>query len=122
MTEQVAEQFYNLHKSIQEVISKLLKNKDQKERVLVWIRQALSLNFEKQKMYTHLPVASDGFILNMIGVMLLFCKPFTSKFSDYHNTFSKVNCLYLINDDYIVGASKVEKFDNDVVLVNAGLL
>lgn len=54
--------------------------------------------------------------------MLLFCKPFTSKFSDFHNSFSKVNCLYLINDDYIVGASKVEKFDNDTVLLNLGLL
>ena len=73
-------------------------------------------------MYTQLPVASDGFILNLIGVMLLFCKPFTSKFNDYHNTFSKVNCLYLLNDDYITGASKVEKFDNDTVLVNLALL
>jgi hypothetical protein len=33
-----------MHKTLQEVITKLLKNKDCKERVLQWFRLAVGLN------------------------------------------------------------------------------
>ncbi len=52
MVDTVAEQFHNLHKSIQEVMAKLLKNKDVRDRVMEWIRLAVGLNQEKQKMFT----------------------------------------------------------------------
>ena len=82
-----------------------------------WLRQAVGLNQEKQKMYTHIPVCSDGFVLNLISVLLIFCKPFTSKFNDYHQQFSKINCFYLYNDKYIINASKIEKLDNDALAI-----
>ena len=52
MIDTVADQLHNMHKSIQEVISKLLKNKEGKERVMDWLRKAVGLNLEKQKMFT----------------------------------------------------------------------
>ena len=96
-------------------MAKLLKNKECKERIMEWIRLAVGLNQEKQKMYTQSPVCSDGFIFNLIDVMLLFCKPFTAKFSEFYQTYPKINAFYLINDNYIVNAQKIEKIDNDVV-------
>ena len=98
MMENVAEQFFSFHKNIQDVMAKLLKNKDTKERVMSWLRASVALNMEKQKMYTQIPVASDGFILSVIDVLLIFSKPFTSKFSEYHQQFHKINCLYLVSD------------------------
>lgn len=66
-------------------------------------------------MFSQFPLASDGFILNLIDVLLLFCKPFTAKFNDYHLQIAKINCLYLHDDKYVINASKIEKLDNDVV-------
>ncbi len=62
-------------------------------------------------MFTHVPVSSDGFILSLIDVLLLFCKPYASKFNDYRNSFSKLSLFYMINDNYVAGASKLEKLD-----------
>lgn len=84
MTETVAELLHRFHNSIADVISKLLKNKDCKERVLQWLRLSVGLNQEKQKMFTQVPVSSDGFIMSLIDVMLILSKPFTSRFADYH--------------------------------------
>ena len=66
-------------------------------------------------MLPNVPVASDGFVLNLIDVMLMFCKPFTSKFSEYANQFAKINAYYLITDKYIIDAKKIEKIDNETV-------
>ena len=66
-------------------------------------------------MYTQTPVASDGFILNLLDTILLFCKPFTSKFSDFWQQFPKINVLYLIDDRYGLPGTKIEKIDNDIV-------
>jgi len=60
-------------------------------------------------MFTHTPVASDGFILNYIDLMLLLCKPFTSNFSKFPNFIQKINCFYLMSDDYILKALELEK-------------
>ena len=60
-------------------------------------------------MFTHTPVASDGFILNYIDLMLLLCKPFTSNFSKFPNFIQKINCFYLMSDDYIMKALELEK-------------
>jgi len=45
---------------------------------------AVGLNQEKQKMFTQVPVCSDGFVFSLIDVLLLFCKPFTTKFNEYY--------------------------------------
>lgn len=74
-------------------------------------------------MYSQLPLASDGFILNLIDVLLIFSKPFSNKFNEYHNQFPKINCLYLMTDEYFVGGSKIEKLDNDIVaMFNTNLI
>jgi 2-hydroxy-3-keto-5-methylthiopentenyl-1-phosphate phosphatase len=52
LTDTVAEQLQNLHKSVQEVIAKLLKNREVKDRVMEWLRKAVELNMDKQKMFT----------------------------------------------------------------------
>jgi hypothetical protein len=47
MVDTVADQLHNMHKSIQEIIAKLLKNKDSKDAVMDWLRRAVGLNLEK---------------------------------------------------------------------------
>lgn len=66
-------------------------------------------------MFTQAPVSSDGFILSLIDVMLIFSKPFTAKFTDYPLQIPKINCLYLNDDKYVVNASKIEKLDSEIV-------
>jgi hypothetical protein len=75
------------------------------------MRLAISLNLEKQKMYTQIPVSSDGFILNYIDLLLQLCKPFTSNFSKYPTFLSKINCFYLMTNDYISKATDLEKLN-----------
>lgn len=96
-------------------MQKLLKNKDCKERVMEWMRFAIGLNQDKAKMFTHTPVCSDGFLLSLADVLLLFCKPFTAKFTEYPKHFEKVNCFYLLSDNYIFNGSKIEKLDSETV-------
>ena len=62
-----------------------------------------------------MPLASDGFILNLIDLMLLFCKPYTSKFTEYHAQFPKINCFYLYDDSYVKDATKIEKLDQEAI-------
>lgn len=84
MVEGVSDAIHGLHKSVQECVTKLVKNKDCRERVMQWLRQAVALNMDKQKMFTQVPVCSDGFVLNLIDLLLIFCGPFTLKFAEYH--------------------------------------
>ena len=110
--ESIAAKFSNLHSNLADVIKKLMKNAKCKDRVLEWMRMAISLNLDKQKMFTHTPVASDGFILNYIDLLLQLCKPFTANFQKYHQFLGRINCFYLMTDDYITKASKLEKIAN----------
>ena len=107
--EQVAGKFSNLHGNLAAVLKALMKNAKCKDKVLEWMRMAISLNMDKQKMFTHTPVASDGFILNFIDLLLQLCKPFTANFSKYHQFISRINCFYLMTDEYIGKARKMEK-------------
>ncbi len=66
-------------------------------------------------MFTQFPVSSDGFILNLIDVLLIFSKPFSGKFSEYHNHIGKINCFYLYNDAYILNGTKIEKIDSEAL-------
>jgi hypothetical protein len=50
--DQLAAKFYNLHSNVADIIKKLMKNANCKERVLQWLRLAISLNLDKQKMFT----------------------------------------------------------------------
>lgn len=109
----MSEQLHGLHKTLQEVISKLLKSKECKERVLQWFRLAVGLNQQKQKMYSQVPLASDGFVLNLIDLMLLLCMPYTGKFTEHHLHYPKINTFYLYDDTYIKEGSKIEKLDQD---------
>jgi len=47
-----SDRFNELHKSIAELLQKLLKNKSCKDRVLSWLRRAVALNLDKQKMFS----------------------------------------------------------------------
>jgi hypothetical protein len=68
--EQIAGKFSNFHTNIAEVMKKLMKKSISKDKVLEWMRMAISVNMDKQKMFTHTPVASDGFVLNFINLLL----------------------------------------------------
>ena len=107
--EQVAGRFSNLHVALAEVLKKLMKNAKSKDKVLEWLRKAVYLNLDKQKMFTQAPVATDGFVLNFVDLLLQLCKPFTSNFSKYHSFLSKLNCFYLMTDDFILKAKDMEK-------------
>ena len=115
LLDSASDRFNELHKSIVDILHKLLKNKDCKEHVLRFLRLSISLNLDKQKMFTQTPVASDGFMLNLGAVLLLLCRPFTSKFNDCHVNFAKINCFYLMNDAFVAGASKLDKLDMEMV-------
>lgn len=106
--DQLGTKFFNLHSSLNEIIKKLLKSENCKERVLQWLRAAVSLNMDKQKMFTHSPVATDGFILNYIDLLLQLCKPFTSNFTKYGNFIGKINCFYLSTSKYVNKGSDLE--------------
>ena len=90
-----------------------MKNAACKERVTSWLRLAVSLNLDKQKMFSHTPIASDGFILNYIDLLLQLCKPFTSNFAKYPTFISKINCFYLMSDDQITKGLELEKLVNN---------
>jgi len=107
--EQVAAKFSNLHTNLADVLKKLMKNANCKDKVLEWLRMAVFLNMDKQKMFTQAPVATDGFILNFVDLLLQLCKPFTGNFTKYHQFLSKLNCFYLMTDDYIGKAKNMEK-------------
>ena len=107
--EQVAGKFSNLHTALADVLKKLMKNANCKDKVLDWLRTAIFLNMDKQKMFTQAPVATDGFILNFVDLLLQLCKPFTGNFTKYHQFLSKLNCFYLMTDDYIGKAKNMEK-------------
>ena len=66
----LASKFFNLHTALADIIKKIMRNAECKERVLLWMRQAVSLNLDKQKMFTQSPVASEGFVLNYIDLLL----------------------------------------------------
>lgn len=64
--------FHKLHGGVADIIKKLLKSKNQKakDRVMMWMRKSVALNLELQKTMTQAPVASQGFILNYIDLLL----------------------------------------------------
>lgn len=45
--DQLAVKFFNLHSNVADIIKKLMKNQNCKDRVLTWMRLAISLNLEK---------------------------------------------------------------------------
>lgn len=90
-----------------------MKSADSKDRVMLWMRQAVNLNLDKLKMFTQSPVASEGFVLNYIDLLLQLAKPFIGNFNKYGTFISKVNCFYLINNQYISKATDMEKISQD---------
>jgi hypothetical protein len=72
---------------------------------------AASLNFEGKKVVWAHQLASDGFYLNLIDLMLILCKPFMSDFQKYPTFIGKINCFYLATDDYFDKASALDKIE-----------
>lgn len=66
---------------------------------------------DKQKMYTNKPVASDGFILNYIDLLLILCKPFIGNFQKYPKFLPKINSFYLVTDDWVSKGTSLEKIE-----------
>jgi hypothetical protein len=81
--DEVSKTFFGLHSALAEVVKKLMKNANSKEKLLKWMRHAVDLNLDKQKMMTMKPVASHGFVLNYIDLLLQLCKPFTGDLTKY---------------------------------------
>ena len=83
-----------------------------KDRVLKWMRHALDLNYDKEKMVSHKPVASNGFFLNYIDVLLILCKPFTSNFNNYGKFMAKVSSFYMHQNILHKAKDHFESIDN----------
>ena len=66
----MSSKFYNLHSNLAEIVKKLMKNPNCKDRVMNWMRHGVDLNLEKQKIIASKPVASNGFVLNFIDLLL----------------------------------------------------
>jgi hypothetical protein len=67
----LATKIFNFHTVITDIIKKLLKKNDAcKARVLLWLRKVVSLNMDKSKYHSMTPLASDGFVLNLIDTLL----------------------------------------------------
>ena len=75
------------------------------------MRHAVDLNTDKQKMMTHKPVASNGFILNYTSLLLQLCKPFIADFAKYGQFIGKINCFYLSTNNYVKKAKDFEKIE-----------
>jgi hypothetical protein len=58
-------------------------------------------------------VASEGFVLNYIDLLLQLSKPFIGNFNNYGKFIQKVNCFYLIDNKYISKATDMQKMDHD---------
>ena len=106
--DQVAQKFFNLQTTLADVVKKLMKNQACKEKLLKWMRHAVDLNTDKQKMMTHKPVASNGFILNYTSLLLQLCKPFIADFAKYGQFIGKINCFYLSTNAYVRKAKDFE--------------
>lgn len=89
-----------------------MKNQNSKDKVLIWLRQAVSLNMDMQKMFTQSPVASQGFVLNYIDLLLQLCKPFIGIFNKYGDNLKKLNCFYLMSNEFVDKALTLEKIVN----------
>ena len=79
----IGAKFHGMHSNLVDVIKKLMKNAKSKEKVLNWLRLAVIKNLDKQKYQAVKPVATEGFILNFIDLLLQLCKPFTNNFEKY---------------------------------------
>ena len=112
--ETLANKFFNLHSALADIVKKLMKNAVCKDRVLLWMRQAVSLNLDKMKMFTQRPVATDGFVLNYIDLLLQLCKPFVGNFAKYGTFIQKINSFYLINNSHLAKATDMEKVTHEV--------
>ena len=68
--DEISKRFFSLHTALADIVKKLMKNANSKEKLLKWMRHAVDLNLDKQKMMTMKPVASNGFVLNYIDLLL----------------------------------------------------
>ena len=66
----MAGKFFNLHTGLADIIKEIMESAESKDRVMLWMRQAVNLNLDKLKMFTQSPVASEGFVLNYIDLLL----------------------------------------------------
>jgi hypothetical protein len=110
--DEVSKCFFAFHAALADVVKKLMKNANSKERLLKWMRHAVDLNLDKQKMMTMKPVASHGFVLNYIDLLLQLCKPFTSDLTKYGQFLSKINCFYLVSNKFVKKAKDFEKIES----------
>lgn len=111
----LSQKFFNICSNVSDVIKKLMKHNSCKERLLLWLRQAVNLNHEKQKFVTYNPIASTGFALNYITTILILCKPFTGNFQKYSTFLGKINCFYLANNSQIANTKdKYEKIEHGI--------
>ena len=94
MVDQISAKFHNLHNSLADILKKLMKSSS-KEKVLKWMRHAIDLNYDKQKMMQKHLVASNGFFLNYMDLLLILCKPFTGNFNNYGKFIGKVSSFYM---------------------------
>ena len=113
MVDNVSDQFYKFYDNLQNFIKKLLKNKDTKERVMIWFRTLINLNKEYFKMRPkHQALSSKGLFFNSLALFLELWDPFTNDPSKYYEAFEKVNPYYWATDKYL-SLSHIDKIWNE---------
>lgn len=71
-----------LRQQLHSLLMLFLKNQDTREAALAWLAAALNSNLERTKMQPNpAKSATDGFMLNVAGVLLRLCEPFVDPLS-----------------------------------------
>ncbi|KDD71848.1 hypothetical protein H632_c4296p0, partial [Helicosporidium sp. ATCC 50920] len=74
----------------------LLRDAATRPRMLAWLGAALGCNAERMKMHPDLRVSSsDGFVLNLLGVLLRLCAPFLDVHGD--KAWGKLLAAYVLD-------------------------
>lgn len=102
MVDNLSNQFYGFYDNLQNFIKKLLKNKNIKDRVMMWFRSLINFNVEYFKMMPKFAIlSSKGLFLNWLALFLELCDPFTSKPNKFYDMFEKVDSHYWATEKHL---------------------
>lgn len=82
-----------LHSQLHRIMMALLRNSETRDAALSWLAAAIRTNQERAKMRPDVKKsATDGFMINIVAVMLRMCEPFMDPASG--KAWSKLNARY----------------------------
>ena len=99
-----------LHSQLHRIMMALLRNSDTRDAALSWIASAIRTNQERAKMRPDVKkAATDGFMINIVAVLLKMCEPFMDPASG--KAWSKLDSRYASDP-----AARGRCFDDDTRL------